>query len=173
MSQTPWKPGRGRLGPLKPLLGKWMASGDSPRGTFCCVRQFTTVLNGTYVELMAHWYFGEPAALVTKNGGDTGAVTGSVYEERAYFKADGDGIHYWSFTSDGKNSTGVKTEATDLHESAIAFVAEMPQGQARQGYWPGENGDMKWVVESKTQKGWSRFTDHLYKRIAEPAHTSH
>jgi hypothetical protein len=29
-------------------------------------------------------------------------------------------------------------------------------------YWPDEGEGFHWVVESKTKKGWNRFTEHHY-----------
>ncbi|MDQ6612892.1 MAG: hypothetical protein M3Y64_10695 [Gemmatimonadota bacterium] len=37
------KLGRGKPGVLKPLTGQWVASGNSPRGSYCWSREFTTV----------------------------------------------------------------------------------------------------------------------------------
>jgi hypothetical protein len=88
------------------------------------------------------------------------------YDEWALFGIDRQGtVGFWSFTSDGKQSQGVLIDATDLHPEAIGFVAEMPAGTARMVYWP-EDGGMVWVVESKTKKGWNRFTEHHYKPVA-------
>jgi hypothetical protein len=30
-------------------------------------------------------------------------------------------------------------------------------------YWPNGEGGFFWVVESKTKKGWNRFTKHQYR----------
>jgi len=35
-----WKKGRGKLGVMQPLLGKWEATSDSPMGKFKCSREF-------------------------------------------------------------------------------------------------------------------------------------
>ena len=79
-------------------------------------------------------------------------------------------IAFWSFTSDGKRSTGVLVDAADVHPQAIAFEAQVPAGVARMVYWPGDDGGMNWVVESRTKKGWNRFTHHRYARTdAAPA----
>jgi hypothetical protein len=71
---------------------------------------------------------------------------------------------FWSFTSDGKSSRGRLADATDLHAKAIGFEAQMPAGLARMVYWPHEEGGVRWVVESKTKKGWNRFVEHHYRR---------
>ena len=60
-----------------------------------------------------------------------------VYEEQCFFGCDATGkIQFWSFTSDGKQSHGELTDASDIHPEAIGFVAQMPAGVARQIYWP-------------------------------------
>ena len=41
--------------------------------------------------------------------------------------------------------------------------------QARQVYFPAEDGDMIWVVEAKAKKGWNRFVEHRYKRFETKA----
>jgi hypothetical protein len=71
-------------------------------------------------------------------------------------------VHFWSFTSDKKRSEGVLADGTDVHPQAIAFEAQMPAGLARMVYWPDEVEGFRWVVESKTQKGWNRFLEHHY-----------
>jgi hypothetical protein len=147
-----WKKGRGKLGFLNPLLGTWHAHADSPQGKIHCVRSFTKVLGGTYIELIAIWHMGN-----------------TVYEERAFFGCDATGkIRFWSFTSDGKQSNGELTDATDIHPQAIVFVAHMPAGIARQVYWPDETQGFHWAVESQTKKGWNRFVDHHYLLESQP-----
>jgi hypothetical protein len=39
----------------------------------------------------------------------------------------------------------------------------MPAGFSRMAYWPDNGGGFVWVVESKTAKGWRRFTEHHYR----------
>jgi len=102
---TPWKKGRGKLGIFAPLLGTWVAEADSARGRVRCVRTFSRTLAGTYVRLEAVWTFGN-----------------SVYEELALFGRDRDKqVRFWSFTSDGKQSSGVLAEATDTYPEAVGF----------------------------------------------------
>ena len=145
---APWKRGRGRLGVFEPLLGWWRATSTSPMGPVTCVRSFSRVLGGKYVELRATWEIG--------TGG---------YEEIAYFGVDEVGaLGFWSFTSDGKQSRGTQCDAAGLHPEAICFEAKMPAGTARTAYSPGESGGVIWVVESKTKKGWNRFVEHHYAR---------
>ena len=89
-----WKKGRGTLGPLAPLFGSWEAGADSPMGKVRCTRVFTAVLGGKYIALDCAWHFGKGA-----------------YEERALFGADNGVLSFWSFTSDGKRSSGVLSTA--------------------------------------------------------------
>lgn len=144
--KTSWKKGRGKLGPLQPLIGSWKAEADSPMGKFVCTRVFEPVLGGKYIRLTAVWDFGK-----------------SKYEEHAMYGVKDEELCFWSFTSDGKNSQGRLADGTDVHTEAICFEAQMPAGLARMIYWPGEDGTVKWAVESKNKKGWNRFTEHNYK----------
>lgn len=147
-SKKTWKKGRGKLGVLEPLLGEWEAIVDSPAGQFRCTRKFSRLLGGKYVLLEARW-----------------DVPGKPYEEHAIYGADDAGqIRFWSFTSDGKRSEGQLADVSDVHPKAVGFEAQMPAGRARMAYWPAEDGGVYWVVESKTKKGWNRFTQHLYSR---------
>src|SRR5689334_18276000 len=141
-----WKKGRGKLGPLAPLLGSWEASASTPIGPVKCTRTFVTVLNGSHIQLTAQWQF--------KKG---------TYEEVAIIGVNREGtLAFWSFTSDGKNSNGVLADVSDVHPEAIGFEAQMPAGIARTVYWPDESGGFHWAVESKNKKGWKRFAEHHY-----------
>jgi hypothetical protein len=153
-----WKKGRGKLGFLQPLLGNWAAETDSPMGPLRCTRTFATALGGAYIRLEARWLFGEAAKAGSSSGG---------YQELALIGVGSDGnVCFWSFTSDGKNSHGSVADVTDLHPEAIGFEAQMPAGLARMAYWPDEDGTgFYWVVESKSKKGWRRFTQHHYRPI--------
>ena len=73
MGKTTWKKGRGKLGFLQPLLGRWtaMAEGDV-MGPVRCTRAFSAVLEGAYVRLEARWEL---------NGG------AKIYEEEALIGA--------------------------------------------------------------------------------------
>jgi hypothetical protein len=187
MAKT-WKRGRGKLGFLQPLLGSWKAQAETPMGPVQCTREFTEVLGGNYVELRARWTFGAgpkdgPKCDDAKSGAGAAAnaarlakmreamskYAGKTYEERALIGVGKDGaVTFWSFTSDGKNSTGTFADVTDLHPSAIGFQAQMDAGLARMAYWPDEEADgegFRWVVESlNKKKGWRRFTEHRYRR---------
>lgn len=146
-----WKKGRGKLGPLAPLHGAWIAETDSPRGPLRCHRQLVPVLSGKYLQLDVRWEFGPIG-------------TATAYEEHALIGVRDDGaVGFWSFTSDGKHSEGTLADVTDLHPEAVGFEAEMPAGRARMAYWPASDGGFHWVVESKTKSGWSRFTEHHYR----------
>lgn len=145
-----WGRGRGKLGLFQALLGTWVAEADSPQGPVCCVRRFERALGAKYVRLEAHW-----------------EIAGTTYDELALFGVDRTGVvRFWSFTSDGKQSSGTLVEAPDLHERAIAFEAQMDAGLARQVYWPDEEEGFRWVVESHSKKGWNRFVEHHY--LPEP-----
>ena len=142
------KRGRGKLGVLAPLIGTWKATATTPMRTVSCTRTFTPILGRTRVQLTARWEFEK-----------------YCYEELAIIGANSDGkVAFWSFTSDGKNSTGTITDASDIHPEAIGFEAQMPAGLARMAYWPDEGDGYHWAVESKNKKGWKRFTEHHYKR---------
>jgi len=140
-----WKSGSGKLGILSPLMGAWIAESDSPMGRVKCIRTFRSVLNGKYVELVTRWEFAK-----------------DTYEEIALFGVHERKLSFWSFTSDGKQSQGFMSSARDVHPEAICFEARMPAGLARMIYWPDEDRGFHWAVESKTKKGWNRFTEHHY-----------
>ena len=140
-----WKKGRGKLGVLQPLIGSWKAQADSPMGKFACTRVFESILSDNYIRLTATWDFGK-----------------KKYIEQAIIGIKDGAVSFWSFTNDGKNSFGQLADGTDVHPEAICFEAQMPAGLARMIYWPVEEGGFKWAVESKTKKGWNRFTEHHY-----------
>jgi hypothetical protein len=148
-SQIVWKKGRGKLGFLDPLIGTWRAEADSEMGKVVCVRTFTRVLEGAYVQLTADWEFAQGA-----------------YKEIALIGIGPDKqVNFWSFTSDKKQSQGYVADMTDIHPQAIGFEAQMPAGLARMAYWPDDEAGFHWVVESKTKKGWNRFTEHHYFEV--------
>lgn len=143
-----WKIGRGKLGPLAPLIGTWQAFADSPMGRVKCTRIFKPVLGGKYIALDCVWHMAE-----------------GTYEEHALFGVDDGMLSFWSFTSDGKRSTGALTNAPDIHKDAICFEAKMPAGMARMVYWPHAEGGFNWAVESRNRKGWKRFVLHHYGEL--------
>jgi hypothetical protein len=145
--KTLWKKGPGKLGALHPLIGAWRAESDSPMGRLVCTRTFTPMPGGKFVELRAEWKF---AAF--------------TYVELAVYGIRDGKLGFWSFTSDGKRSEGYVGNGKDLHPEAVCFEAKMPAGLARMVYWPDGEGGVHWAVESKTQKGWHRFTEHHYHR---------
>jgi len=145
-----WKKGRGKLGAFAPLFGTWSAEAESPQGKVNCQRTFSKVLNDSHIHLRAVWHIG--------------ALT---YEEVAFFGVDREGTtRFWSFTSDGKQSQGQIADVSELHPEALGFEAQMPAGLARQAYWPDDQDGFYWVVESRTRKGWNRFTEHRYHRVS-------
>jgi hypothetical protein len=159
-----WKKGRGKLGVLTPLLGRWSASAESPMGPLSCTREFESILGGCYVRLHARWQFRATAAETPGECPDAPAKPGGGYEEIALFGAGEDGgVAFWSFTSDGKRSQGASADATDLHAEAVGFEAQMPAGLARMAYWPDGEGGFFFAVESKNKKGWRRFLEHHYR----------
>ncbi len=141
-----WKKGRGKLGPMAPLLGSWEAVAHTPMGRVKCTRVIKPVLGDKYIALNCVWHMAK-----------------GNYEEQAFFGVEDGTLTFWSFTSDGKRSTGVLASAEDIHKDAICFEARMPAGLARQVYWPNEVGGFNWAVESRNKKGWNRFTLHHYK----------
>ena len=144
-----WKNGRGKLGVLAPLIGRWRAGADSPMGPVVCEREFSRVLGDKYVQLDGVWRFGGKA--------------GDGYRERAIFGPDKTGVlSFWSFTSDGKRSEGRLADGADIHPKAICFEAQMDAGLARQIYWPDADVGVRWAVEAKNKSGWRRFTAHHY-----------
>ena len=135
-----WKKGRGKLGPLQPLVGRWRAESDTGIGPVRCTRAIGPVLGGNYLRLEARWEF-----LAAGEG-----ETGRVYEEFALIGAgDEGGVEFWSFTSDGKRSQGVLADVTDIHARPSASRPEMPAGLARMAYWPDGDGGFLWAVESR------------------------
>jgi len=116
-------------------------------GKVVCTRTLTKVLDGAYIQLTADWQY----------------ERGS-YKEIALIGVGPEGkVNFWSFTSDKKQSRGYLSDVTDIHPEAIGFEAQMPAGLARMAYWPDGMGGFHWVVESKTKKGWNRFTEHHYR----------
>ena len=147
-----WNKGRGRLGLFDPLLGTWQTELQGGQAPLKCKREFKKVLAGKYIQLTANWEIG--------NGSyDEHALIGVNPEKEVCF---------WSFTSDGKQSTGKLVDVTDVHPEAFGFEAQMPAGTARMIYWPDENDGFYWAVESKTKKGWNRFVKHHYYPLGNP-----
>ncbi len=145
-----WKPGRGLLGPMKPLLGSWISPPEAQesRAPSRC-RRILRPLGKGWIELDARWDFGARGE----------------YREVALYGASSDGmLGFWSFTSDGKRSEGRLADAADVHPAAIAFEAQMPAGRARMVYWPLETGEgFNFAVESATRTGWNRFLRQEYR----------
>jgi hypothetical protein len=173
-----WKKGRGKLGFLDPLLGVWETETISDNGPVKCLRRFDPVLHENYVRLTAYWTIGKPPRRGAKspdkddekdNAKDK-KKSGYTYKEIALIGAGGEkNVRFWSFTSDGKHTHGVAADVTDLHPEAVGFEATVMGQHARQAYWPKEDGEMVWVVEAKTKKGWNRFVEHWYTRLPPAA----
>jgi hypothetical protein len=148
-----WKKGRGKLGPMAPLLGRWKAQTDTPMGPVSCVREYVKFGDG-YVRLDAVWNFRSPKGDAPRE-----------YREVCLFGPDKDGVlSYWSYTSDGKKSSGRLADGADVHPQAVCFEAQMDAGLARQVFWPDETEGMLWAVEARNKKGWNRFSLHHYRQ---------
>ncbi len=142
-----WKKGRGKLGVFDPLLGTWICNkGSKDRMNPECTRTFRYDIGNSYIIQDVVWNLGD------KNYDDHTVIGLNNAKE----------ITFWSFTSDGKNSTGTFADVSDLHQNAIGFEAQMQAGTARQAFWPDDNEGFHWVVESKTKKGWNRFVHQHY-----------
>ena len=141
-----WKKGRGLLGPLQPLLGSWRTlatEGSTAAATMACTRRFTAFGKG-WIRLDAVWQ----------------VAPERDYVETAFYGAGEDGaLTFFSFTNDGKRSSGRLADGSDVHPEAITFEARMPAGLARFLYWPVEDGTpgFCFAVENRTKKGWNRF----------------
>jgi hypothetical protein len=120
-------------------------------GPVSCSRNFSR-FGDAWVRLETEWAFGAPA------------MKERIYRELAMFGADPDTgvLSFWSYTNDGKRTSGTLVKAADVPPQAVCFEAQMPQGLARQIYWPGEDGAMHWAVDAKNKSGWKRFTEHRY-----------
>lgn len=146
-----WKTGRGKMGFMHPLLGKWEAvDPDTPLGKVVCIRTYEKILDGKFIRLEANWDV------------DNGKKT---YDEIAHYGLNREKMPaFWSFTSDGGQSTGVLADVATMNAGARGFEAQMPSGLARFGFWPTESG-MVWAAEAKSKKGWLSMIHHDCKRI--------
>ncbi|MEO1311752.1 MAG: hypothetical protein AAFV51_12445 [Pseudomonadota bacterium] len=149
-----WKPGRGTLGPFKPLLGAWIAKGDGSVGAFQCIRTYEPTLGGKYVKLVAEWRFGEALADLSKPASYEDLTLFGPHKERK--------LGFWSFTSDGKRSEGWLSTAEDVHAKALCFEADMDAGRARQVFYPDPEEGWRWRVQRQVKKGWSEIVAHHY-----------
>ena len=146
-----WKKRRGKLGAFMVLHGSWVAEAESQMGPVRCHRKLEPILGSSYLRVDVRWEFGP-------------GESPRVYEELAVIGVGDDGvICFWSFTSDGKRSTGRMADVTDIHPKAIGFEADMPAGLARMAYWPAPGSGFFWAAESRTKKGWNRFVEHHYQ----------
>jgi hypothetical protein len=161
----PWKKGRGKMGPMAPLIGCWRAEAETPMGPVACVRDYRK-FGDAYVRLEAEWYFRPPKGQGAKGKAKKAAEPPKPYREVCMFGPDKDGaLAFWSYTSDGKKSSGKLADGTDVHAQAVCFEAQMDAGLARQVFWPAGNGGMNWIVEARTKKGWSRLATHHYRPV--------
>lgn len=162
-----WKKGRGKLGFMQPLIGRWKADAETAIGPVHCTRSFEPILQGAYIRLDARWEFRASLPMVQEPSAAAPLKEGRIYEELALIGVGDEGkVWFWSFTSDGKRSQGVVTDVTDFHKDAVGFEAQMPAGIARMAYWPDNEGEgFFWAAEAKTKKGWSRMVEHHYLPI--------
>ena len=149
-----WKRGRGQMGPMAPLLGRWTAAADSPMGPVTCMRDYQK-FGDHYVRLDAEWRIGGKGS------------AGRTYREVCMFGPGLDPggekrLTFWSYTNDGKKSSGHLADGRDIHVNAVCFEAQMDAGLARQVFWPDDGNGLYWVVEARTRKGWSRMVEHHY-----------
>jgi hypothetical protein len=137
-----FKFGRGLLGPMKPLIGHWVHTGEHNRQTVRVTRLYEPWGKG-WVRLTASW-----------------TLPDRDYVETAFYGATTEGpLGFWSFTNDGRCSQGMLADGSDVHAQAVAFVAKFPAGTGRMIAWPRDDGlpGFEFAVESQTQKGWNRF----------------
>ncbi|MEM7729196.1 MAG: hypothetical protein AAF311_07960 [Pseudomonadota bacterium] len=151
-----WKPGRGKMGFMTPLLGRWRAvDPDTPMGRVECIRSYERILDGKFIRLQADWDIGDGK---------------KTYCEIAHYGLNRERVPaFWSFTSDGGQSSGVLADVSGMNPGAMnpgakGFHAEMPSGLARFGVWPTEDG-MVWAAEAKTKTGWTSMIRHACHRI--------
>jgi hypothetical protein len=147
-----WKKGRGKLGPMAPLLGRWKATADSPMGAVTCLRSYEK-FGEAYVRLEAEWHIGKFPQV-------------KPCREVCLFGPADDGVlAFWSYTNDGKKSSGRLSSAPEINAQSVCFEADMGHGIARQVFWPDGTGGMHWIVDAKTKKGWSRLASHHYRAV--------
>ena len=104
-----WKKGRGKLGPMAPLLGRWKAASEQNGMPVACTREYAKFGDG-WVKLEAEWLLSAPKASAKLTDAQRAAMqayAGRIYRETAFFGPDADGVlAFWSYTNDGKKSSG-------------------------------------------------------------------
>jgi hypothetical protein len=135
---------------LDPLLGEWVADGESPVGPYRCRRRFTRVLGDSFVQLDIHWEYAS-----------------AFFDELTIFGADEvHGLQYRTFDSNGEQSVGHLSAAGGLSEDAMVFESLTPTGRLRMSYWPtGIAGIVVFNVESKSGDRWKRLVEHRYRPV--------
>lgn len=141
-----WKLGRGKMGFMKPLLGRWVAEVPAtPMGKVVCYRTYEEILDGKFIRLVADWNIGDGK---------------KTYQEIAHYGLSREKIPaFWSFTSDGGHSYGEIAVVDDMDPTARGFHAEMPSGMARFGFWQSDAG-MIWAADAQTKAGWTSMIRH-------------
>lgn len=137
-----FKFGRGLLGPLKPLIGSWLHTGEHHGQPVSVTRTYEPWGKG-WVKLTAAW-----------------TLPGKDYVEIAFYGPTDDGtLGFYSFTNDGRRSEGHLADGSDIHDQAIAFVARFPAGTGRMIAWPRDDDQpgFDFAVESQARQGWNRF----------------
>ncbi|MEQ9314991.1 MAG: hypothetical protein RLN72_04005, partial [Henriciella sp.] len=116
--QPAWKPGRGKMGFMAPLLGSWEAvDPQTPMGRVVCRRNFEKILDGKFIRLTDNWDIGDGK---------------KTYQEIAHYGLSREGVPtFWSFTTDGGTSQGTMADVSDMKDGAKGFEAMMPAGLAR------------------------------------------
>lgn len=133
---------------MDPLIGQWICNkGSKDRMKPECIRTIQYGVGNAFIIQDVKWNLGD-----------------KIYDDHTIIGLDENKvIRFWSFTSDGKSSSGILSDVSDLHDLAIGFEAQMPGGIARQAFWPDEVSGFHWVVESKTKKGWNRFVHQHFE----------
>ncbi|MHA3916140.1 hypothetical protein [Halovulum sp. GXIMD14793] len=151
MAQGNWKVGSGKMGFMRPLIGRWVAiDPDTPMGKVLCERAYEEILDGKFIRLIADWDIGDGK---------------KTYQEVAHYGLNRDGTPaFWSFTSDGGTAYGEVADVSGMDAEAKGFHAEMPSGLARFGFWP-DGAGMVWAADAQTKKGWSSMIRHQCERV--------
>lgn len=146
-----WKPGRGKMGFMAPLIGQWIAIDvDTPMGRVECIRTYEKILDGKFIRLQADWDIGDGK---------------KTYREIAHYGLNADKLPaFWSFTSDGGQSYGELADVSDMADGAKGFHANMPSGLARFGFWAADDS-MIWAAEAQTKQGWKSMIWHDCRRV--------
>ena len=188
-----WRKGRGLLGVLDPLIGPWQATAVTPMGAARVERVFSRVLGGRWVRLEARWFIGsgvyeEVAFFGRRPDGTLGFWSFTSDGKRSEgwlaeapdlpagaiaFEADMPAgrarFAYWPRTADDPGETAADEAAageTAADEAIAGEIAAMGDDTAAD-----DGAGFVFVVEARTTRGWSRFTEHRHRPApaAKPA----